>query len=98
MSLSPHNWTLTFRVHAVQRMFERCISAAVVREALESGEVIADYADDKPYPSKLVLAYSEGRPIHIVVAENALEGEKIVITAYEPDKDVWEPNFRRRRL
>lgn len=44
-----------FSGHAVQRMFEREISPAEVREVLKSGETINEYSNDNPYPSKLIL-------------------------------------------
>jgi hypothetical protein len=31
------------------------------------------------------------------VADNLSENELIVITAYEPDLELWEPDFRRRK-
>jgi hypothetical protein len=55
------------------------------------------YPDDTPYPSRLMLGWRGSRPIHIVVAEAADAGERIVITVYEPDTDLWEEGFRRRR-
>jgi len=44
------NETLTFRLHAVQRMFERKISVEEVRYVLETCEVIDDYPEDTPTP------------------------------------------------
>jgi len=52
---------------------------------------------DKPYPSRLVLGWIHGRPLHVVVAENRRDGETIVITAYEPGTDKWEAGFNRRK-
>jgi len=46
---------ITFRVHAVRRMFRRAISVEDVRRVLADGETIEDYPDDKPYPSRLLL-------------------------------------------
>jgi len=88
---------LVFRVHAITRMFERGVSAEEVRVALESGETIETYPDDLPYPSRLVLGQSRGRPIHVVVADNTERDEAIVVTVYEPDAALWDCDFRRRR-
>ena len=88
---------LIFRVHAIARMFERAITEKEVREALESGETIGHYSDDTPYPSRLVLGWRGGRPIHVVAADNLQEHEIIVITVYEPDPALWEPDFRRKK-
>jgi len=88
---------LVFRVHAIQRMFQRRISVDDVRHVLSTGEVIEDYPNDTPYPSHLVLGWRGSRPIHVVAAENMEGQETIVITVYEPDLTQWEPGFRRRR-
>jgi hypothetical protein len=58
--------------------------------------VIEDYANDLPYPSRLILGWSERRPIHIVAAYDAVDQTEIVITVYEPDPTQWDKAFRRR--
>ena len=78
-------------------MFQRGITEADVREILTAGETIERYSGDTPYPSRLVLGWCRGRPLHVVVADNAEVQETIVITVYEPDPRLWEPEFRRRR-
>jgi hypothetical protein len=88
---------LVFRLHAVQRMFERRISAADVIHALDTGDVIESYPDDEPYPSRLVLGWSQERPLHVVAAYHAADDEMIIITVYEPDPALWDETFRRRR-
>ena len=88
---------LVFRVHAIERMFERQIGEADVREILTNGETIEAYQQDTPYPSRLVLGWCRGCPLHVVVADNAETQETIVITVYEPDPGQWEPGFRQRR-
>ena len=88
---------LLFRVHAIQRMFQRHISKDDVRHALENGETIETYPQDTPYPSRLVLGWCGSRPVHVVVADNAQGRETVVITVYEPDLTEWEPGFKRRQ-
>jgi hypothetical protein len=56
---------------------------------------IESYPDDKPYASRLMLGWANGRPIHVVAAK--AEHEIIVITVYEPDAARWEPGFERRK-
>lgn len=90
----PH---LVFRVHAVQRMAERTIEVVDVRHALDAGEVIADYPDDTPYPSRLVLGWRGTRPVHVVAADNHHDQVTVVITVYQPDPELWEPGFKTRR-
>jgi len=88
---------LIFSGHAVQRMFERGISLADVREIVESGETLNEYPDDIPYPSKLILGYRGNRPIHLVLGYNGIEQMCIVITVYQPSKDIWENDFKQKR-
>ncbi|MCY0898793.1 MAG: DUF4258 domain-containing protein [Firmicutes bacterium] len=86
-----------FRVHAVQRIFERNISPAVVEAVIQGGTIIERYPDDTPYPSRLVLGWEGRRPIHVVVADNPAEAQVIVITVYEPDPHRWDATFSRRQ-
>ena len=88
---------LVFRVHAIQRMFLRSISDVDVRHALETGEIIQEYPEDQPYPSRLVLGWSGSQPIHLVVADNVDEQVIIVITVYRPAPGQWDTDFRRKR-
>ncbi len=88
---------LVFRVHAVQRIAERAIATPEVRHALDTGEVIAHYPDDTPYPSRLVLGWTGTRPVHVVAADNDDDQLTVVITVYEPDPQLWEPRFKTRR-
>ena len=64
---------------------------------LATGEVVEEYPNDTPYPSRLMLGWHGPRPIHVVAADNREAKETIVITVYEPDLDQWEPGFKRRR-
>jgi hypothetical protein len=88
---------LVFRVHAIERMFRRRIDEEDVRHVLNSGETIENYPTDTPYPSRLVLGWRGSRPIHVVAAENSESGKIFVVTVYEPDPNLWEPGFRRKR-
>ena len=53
---------ITYRVHAVRRMFERHITDADVANVLAAGEELSAYPDDKPYPSRLFLGWRGNRP------------------------------------
>ncbi|MBI4590585.1 MAG: DUF4258 domain-containing protein [Candidatus Rokubacteria bacterium] len=69
-----------------------------VLRALEAGEIIEEYPEDKPYPSGLILGRTAaGRPLHIVCAPVTAEGKLVIITVYQPDPARWDPEFRRRR-
>lgn len=88
---------LTYRYHAMQRMLERDISESEVAQVLEGCEVVEDYADDKPYPSKLVLGYAGARSLHVVCADNDEAALTYVITIYEPDLSEWEADLKTRK-
>jgi hypothetical protein len=85
-----------YRIHTIQRMFEREVSTADVRSVLENGHTIETYAD-KDYPARLVLGRSGRRTLHVVIAENSADGENIVVTAYQPERAHWEAGFERRK-
>jgi hypothetical protein len=87
----------TFRIHAIQRMFERHISLKDVLRVLQTGETVEHHADDIPYPNSLLLGWQGRRPLHVVALENLQENETIVITVYNPDSGQWKSNFKRRK-
>ena len=64
---------------------------------LRDGEAIEDYPDAIPYPTRLMLAWIQGRPLHVVSAEDRGGSDTIIITVYEPDEREWEAGFRKRR-
>lgn len=88
--------TLVFREHALLRMAERGIRHQDVKATLAQGEVIRHYPDDTPYPSRLLLHWMEGQPLHVVAAP-AGDDTEIIITVYRPDPALWEPDFKRKR-
>ncbi len=61
-----------------------------------NGEVIEEYGSDKPFPSCLI-AQVKGTPLHVVAAIDADAGVGYIITAYRPDLDHFEPDFKTRR-
>lgn len=86
-----------FRVHAIQRMFERNISAQKISRAIQSGVTIEDYSAEMPEPSRLILAFQGKRPLHIVTSENPETKEITIITVYVPDPGKWTKDFKSRR-
>ena len=86
-----------FRVHAVQRMFERNVSVKKVAQVLQSGETIEDYSAEMPEPSRLILGFQGKRPFHVVTSENPETRETTIITVYIPDPDKWAKDFKSRR-
>ena len=88
---------IIFSGHALRRMFERSIGTNDVLKVLSSGEVIANYSDDQPYPSCLMLGFVARRPIHVVVSTESKTGICHIITAYDPAPELWDKDFKKRR-
>jgi hypothetical protein len=86
-----------FSQHAFTRMFARSISPEWVTRATKFGEVIADYPDDQPFPSCLLLYIEKEKALHVIVAKDEQNGDCHIITAYWPDTRLWEDDFRTRR-
>jgi len=88
---------ILYRVHAVQRMFEREISTSRVRKALEADDMIEDYSIEMSEPSRLIISFQGKRPFHVVTSESPEANEITVITVYLPDADKWKKDFRSRK-
>lgn len=85
-----------YRVHAIERMFQRDIEEVDAENVVKDDEIIEKYIDDKPYPSYLSLGYIGGVPLHVVYAEDE-ENNYIIITVYRPSLEKWEDDFKTRR-
>ena len=82
--------------HARIRLFERNITIDDVICCVENGKIIEQYENDKPFPSCLILGVElKGKYIHVVVSCN--EDYIYLITAYYPDEQLWQDNFKTRR-
>jgi hypothetical protein len=88
---------ISFSGHAIQRMFLRGISVAEDREVIEAGETVMEYPDDRPLPSRLIFGVLNGRPLHVVLAEDRNADKAVVVTVYPPDEELWMPDFKRRK-
>ncbi len=85
-----------FSKHATDQSILREISVQEIREAIDTGEIIEDYPDDKYDPSCLMLGFTlANRPIHVHCGY-PLRPIVRVITVYEPDPAEWV-DFRVRR-
>ena len=82
--------------HARRRLVERGITVNDIIRCIDTGEIIKQYEDDKPFPSCLILGTDVvGRYVHVVVSHDS---EWIyLITAYHPDTNVWESDFKTRK-
>ncbi len=82
--------------HARRRLVERGISINDIIRCIDKGKIIKQYEDDKPFPSCLILGTAiDGEYIHVVASHDS---EWIyLITAYYPDADIWEPDFKTKK-
>lgn len=88
---------MVYRLHAIERMFERDISESDVENVIKYGDIIKSYLNDKPYLSYLVLGYVAERAIHVVYSIDE-QDNLIVITVYEPSLDIWQEDFKEKRI
>jgi hypothetical protein len=87
---------LYFSGHATIQMFKRRILVEDVTAVIQTGNVIKEYPDDKPYPSFLILGFVNDRPLHIVASTDELDN-CYIITAYEPDEAIWNNDFNTKK-
>ena len=89
----PQNIVIT--QHSRKRFTERNIKLTDVIEGIKTETIIEEYPDDFPFPSCLILGKTNGVPIHICASTN--EGLIYIITAYIPNYEKWEDDFRTRK-
>ena len=82
--------------HAKNRLIERNINIENIKNAIMTGEIIEQYENDKPFPSCLLLGTAEqNKYIHVVAS---IDNEFLyIITAYYPDENKWELDFKIRK-
>jgi hypothetical protein len=75
----------------------RKIEAADIEEAILQGEIIEPYPHDPRGASYLISGMTrKERPLHVLCG--SLEGdEMVIITAYEPDPEEWESDWKIRK-
>ena len=79
-----------------EKLRQRKIEIRELEEAIFTGDIIESYPADPRGPSCLILGYTQrNRPLHIVCG--IMEGELLVITAYEPSLEEWKPGWKTRR-
>jgi len=86
-----------WRKHTLVRLAERNISQNVVLEVILKGEVIEDYPENRPFSSCLMFKVVKGKPFHVVVSLDEQNQKAYIITAYKPNLDKFESDFKKRR-
>jgi hypothetical protein len=70
----------------------------MLRDTMETLEIIEAYPQDKYLPSFLLRGDSDESVFHVQIATD-VEGENIrVVTMYIPDPDEWDEGLRSRRI
>ncbi len=88
---------IEWSIHALRRMLEKGISREAVKYVICTGEAIESYPDDTPFPSGLFFGVWQDKPSHVVVAHSQSNQQVFIITAYWPDKEHFESDFKTRR-
>lgn len=87
---------LIWTQHCLQRMQERDITRADVKNGIKTGEIIEAYPDDFPNPSCLIFGYTvKGSILHVVAGCDNIN--VYIITAYYPDTSKFELDLKTRR-
>ena len=90
------NGQIKWSTHALARMQERGIEPTDVINCIDNGKIIEQYPQAYPYPACLVLgAKADDTHIHVVAGYDS--SLVWVITAYEPDENVWTNDYTERK-
>jgi hypothetical protein len=83
--------------HFHDRAKVRNIKYSDIKNAIINGEIIEQILDDYPNPSILILGHCpSNKPLHIAIG---VDDDKLwLITAYFPSLDMWEEDYRTRKV
>jgi len=90
------NKHVKFTDHARIEMIEDNISVDEVLFVINTGEIIEEYPDDKPFPSCLIYGGVKDKHVHVVCAMPGHVDALIIITVYKPHPQKWV-NYKRRK-
>lgn len=83
-------------MHVAKRLEQRGISIDDVISSINNSEIIEHYPDDYPFPSCLILGSSVSNLfIHVVVGSDLKT--LWIVTAYYPDVNKWDADFKVRK-
>jgi hypothetical protein len=83
--------------HVNMRLRGRFLNRQAILQSNERYEIIEEYPKDKYLPSYLVSSEYQGDIIHILFAVD-LAGENVrIVTAYRPNPEEWDEEFKTRR-
>ena len=91
-----NNGKIMWTTHCLQRMGERDIKRADVKNCIINGEIIEQYPDDFPNPSCLIFGVTlNNKILHVVAGCDNIN--LYIITAYYPTTDKFESDLKTRR-
>ena len=73
--------------HAQYERLEEDIDGKEIEEAINNGEVLEDYPNDKRGHSCLILGYSKSKAIHVICGMK--ENKAVIVTVYLPKLPKW---------
>ncbi len=83
-------------IHAQERLRQRGIKQKDIKNCIATGEIIEQYPDDFPFPSCLIFGYTiNNKILHVVASDEGTISR--IITAYFPDNDKFENDFKTRK-
>lgn len=83
--------------HVNLRLRDRFIPRQLILDSVDAYEIVETYPDDKYLPSYLILTHATGESFHVLFAIDVPGGNVIIVTAYRPSLDEWQPDLRARR-
>ena len=79
------------------RLEKRSVTREVISSSVDQMEIIEEYPEDKYFPCYLLLFRYGSIRYHVLIAVDVAGNNVRVVTAYLPNPDKWEPDFRTRR-
>jgi hypothetical protein len=79
------------------RLKGRSISRQIIIDSVSEYEIIESYPKDKYLPSYLIYAKHQDTVLHILFAVDVEDENVRIVTAYYPNQDEWERDFKTRR-